>query len=68
MFRKLCNRDGTPTISLDRDDLRLDGVIEPDGSIPDGQEMHVQRLGPGSYLVRAVDEGTVPALEELLAR
>jgi len=60
MFRKLCNREGTPTVSLDKDDLRLDGIVERDGTVPADQEMHVQRVAPGAYLVRAVEEGTVP--------
>ncbi len=66
MFRKLSNRSGTPTISLDKGDLRLDGIVEEDGTIPDCQEMHVQRLGQGAYLVRAVQDGTVPELECIL--
>ena len=47
MIRKLCDRDGTPTISLDKGDLRLDGIVGSDGSIQGEQEMHVQRLGRG---------------------
>lgn len=60
MFRKLCNREGTPTVSLDKDDLRLDGIVAADGDVPANQEMHVQRVGQGAYLVRAVEDGTVP--------
>ncbi|NHN46966.1 hypothetical protein G9464_05060 [Halostella sp. JP-L12] len=60
MFRKLCNREGTPTVSLDNDDLRLDGIFADNGDVPANQEMHVQRVGEGAYLVRAVDDGSVP--------
>lgn len=66
MLRKLCDRDGTLTISLDKGDLRLDGIVDADGSIRGEQEMHVQRLGRGSYLVRAVDEDGVADMEDVL--
>lgn len=65
MFRKLCDREGTPTVSLDRDELRMDGIIEGDGTIPDDQEMYINRLEEGIYLVRAVDDGDVPDLPDI---
>ncbi|WP_312907066.1 hypothetical protein [Natronosalvus caseinilyticus] len=64
-FRKLVERDGSGTVTLDKADLTLDGYVSEDGSI-DETEMHVQRLGRGAYLVRAVDDGDVPELKELL--
>ena len=65
MLRKLIDRDGTPTVSLDKDVLELDGVME-DGEIPDNQRVHVQRRGQGVYVVRAVDENGIPELPEAL--
>ena len=65
-FRKLVERDGSGTVTLDKGDLQLDGMVDDDGSIVE-QELHVQRLSKGAYLVRAVDDGTVPGLEEILA-
>ena len=64
-FRKLVERDGSGTVTLDKGDLQLDGMVDDDGSIVE-QELHVQRLGEGAYLVRAVDDGTVPNLKEIL--
>jgi hypothetical protein len=54
MFRKLCDRGGTPAVSLVKDHLRRDGILE-DGEIPDRQEMWVERVDEGVYVVRAVD-------------
>ena len=63
-FRKLVERDGSGTVTLDKGDLKLDGYVTEDGRI-DETEMHVQRLGRGAYLVRAVDDGEVPEIDEL---
>ncbi|WP_138006544.1 hypothetical protein [Halalkalirubrum salinum] len=65
MFRRLINNSGTPTVSLDKDELQMDGILDKDGEIPREQEMHVQRLGPRAYLVRAVDETGIPELDEV---
>ncbi|WP_224268361.1 hypothetical protein [Haloprofundus salinisoli] len=56
-IRKLSNRAGTPTISLDKGDLALDGIMDEDGTIPDCQMMHLQRMGEGVYVVRAIPDG-----------
>jgi len=66
-FRKLVERDGSGTITLDKGDLALDGYVGDDGSI-DETEMHVQRLGRGAYLVRVVDDGEVTSIENLVSR
>ena len=63
-FRKLVERDGSGTVTLDKDDLRVDGYVGEDGTIEE-QDLHVQRLGKGAYLVRAVQDGTVPPLADL---
>jgi len=57
-FNKLQERGGSGTVTLDKGDLRLDGFVDEDGDILE-QEMHVQRVGEGAYLVRAVNDGTV---------
>lgn len=63
MFRKLGNHSGTPTVSLSKDELQLDGIVTDDGEIPSDQEMYVNRIGEGTYLVRAVEDGDVPEVE-----
>jgi hypothetical protein len=63
-FRKLVERDGSGTVTLDKDDLRVDGLVTDDGAIEE-QDVHVQRLGRGAYLVRAVRDGSVPPVAEL---
>jgi len=63
-FRKLVERDGSGTVTLDKGDLALDGYVNENGTIEE-TEVHVQRLGQGAYLVRAVDDGEVPALADL---
>lgn len=68
MFRKLRNHEGTPLVSLDKDELRIDGVVDENGDIPDSQEMHVQRVGKGAYLVRAVNDHGIPELGEVFQR
>jgi len=64
-FRKLVERDGSGTVTLDKGDLALDGYVNDNGKIEE-TEVHVQRLGQGAYLVRAVDDGEVLELCELV--
>jgi len=64
-FRKLVERDGSGTVTLDKGDLALDGYVREDGSI-DETKMHVQRLGQGAYLVRAVENGDVTDLDGMI--
>ena len=64
-FRRLVDRDGSGTVTLDKGDLALDGFVDENGEI-DETEMHIQRLGRGAYLVRAVEDGNVPELGELV--
>jgi hypothetical protein len=65
-FRKLVERDGSGTVTPNKDDLRLDGLVDQDGRVRPDREMHVQRLGRGAYLVRAVEDGTVPEINGIL--
>jgi hypothetical protein len=65
MFRTLRDHDGTPLVALDSEELEVDGVIDPDGEIPDEKQVHVQRLDEGAYLVRDVsDEDGIADLPE----
>lgn len=66
MFRKLRDHDGTPLVALDKDELRMDNVLADDGDVPDDQQMHVQRLGEGAYLVRSVTEDQMRPLSEVM--
>ena len=61
-LRQLVERDGSGTVTLDKGDLKLDGLVDEHGNIRE-QEMHIQRVGPGAYLVRAVDDGAVPEID-----
>lgn len=63
MFRKLGDHSGTPTVSLSKDELQLDGIVNEDGEIPSDQEMYVSRIDEGAYLVRAVEDGDVPEVD-----
>lgn len=53
-------------VSLDKDELRLDGIVTGDGEIPEEQEMYINRVAEGAYLVRAVDGDDVPEVEDAL--
>lgn len=63
-FTKLCVRSGSGYVSLPKDDLRMDGLLDEDGDVVEGREMHVQRAGDGTFIVRVVEDGGVPELEE----
>jgi hypothetical protein len=60
-LRSLSDRDGTATVSLDKSDLELDGVLD-DGEVPSGKRVHYQRLAPGVYVIRDVRDGEVAPL------
>jgi len=55
-------------VSLDKRELSLDGVLDDSGEVPEDQEMHIQRLSSGAYLVRAVDEDGIAELDEVFQR
>lgn len=67
-IRTLGDHDGTAKVSLDKTDLQLDGIIDEDGTIPEGQRVHYQRVAPGAYLIRAVRDGEVAELHDVLPR
>ncbi len=66
MFRTLRNYDGTPLVALDKDELQLDGILDENGEVDDDQPMHIQRVGEGAYLVRAVTDNSLPELSEII--
>lgn len=51
----LQNKDGSGVITLDKDDLRLDGLVDEDGEIVTGQHFYITREGAGDYRVRRVE-------------
>lgn len=54
---------GTPGATLPRDDLGDDGLLD-DGEVPDDQRMRVDKLGRGTYVVRACQDGGLPDIRE----
>ncbi len=64
-LRSLADRDGTATVSLDKGELELDGLLTDEGKIPAEQKMHLQRVGEGAYLVRAVTDDGLAELDDV---
>jgi hypothetical protein len=62
-LQQLREKTGSAVVTIPKDELRADGVLE-DGEIPDQQTVDVEKLGERAFLVRIVDEGEVPAVEE----
>jgi len=63
--QKLVNRDGSGTVTIDKQHLQLDGLVAEDGSICEA-DAHTQRVGERAYLVRFPEDGEVPSLLELV--
>ncbi|SNZ12391.1 hypothetical protein SAMN06269185_1686 [Natronoarchaeum philippinense] len=53
-------------VSLDKRELRLDGIVDADGEIPQDQKKYVNRVAEGAYLVRAVDGDDIPEVGDAL--
>ena len=51
-------------VTLPRDDLRLEGLIDEDGEIDDEQQLVVEREGPGKWVVETVDPDSFPNLND----
>ncbi|TKX64808.1 hypothetical protein [Halorubrum sp. GN12_10-3_MGM] len=66
-FKSLVDRDGSGTVTIDKQHLELDGLVAEDGSIK-GADAHTQRVGERAYLVRFPEDGEVPTLLELVGR
>lgn len=62
-MQNLIRNHGSGMVTLPKDGLERDGLLDDDGKPLDGQMMTVDRLGEGCYLVRAVD-GAVPEVSE----
>jgi len=59
--QKLVDRDGSGTVTIDKQHLQLDGLVDEDGSICKA-DAHTQRR-ERAYLVRFPENGEVPLLE-----
>ncbi|RAW46898.1 hypothetical protein DQW50_00450 [Halorubrum sp. 48-1-W] len=66
-FKSLVDRDGSGTVTIDKQHLQLDGLVAEDGSIKEA-DAHTQRVGRRAYLVRFPEDGEVPSLIELVGR
>lgn len=67
-FKSLVDRDGSGTVTIDKQHLELDGLVDDDdGSIKEA-DAHTQRVGERAYLVRFPEDGEVPSLLELVGR
>ncbi|QZP37067.1 hypothetical protein [Halobaculum magnesiiphilum] len=63
-MQTLQRRSGSGLVTLPKDGLERDGVLDDDGEIPEQQNLVVDRLGRRVYLVRLVDDARVPDAEE----
>ncbi|GCF13240.1 hypothetical protein Harman_11750 [Haloarcula mannanilytica] len=61
-MQKLQNRSGSGLVTLPKDFLERDGLLNSDGD-PDEAHLTVDRLGERAYVVRVCD-GDVPELSE----
>jgi hypothetical protein len=66
-FKSLVDRDGSGTVTIDKQHLELDGLVAEDGSTKEA-DAHTQRVGERAYLVRFPENGEVPSLIELVGR
>jgi hypothetical protein len=62
-LQQLQEKTGSAVVTIPKGELRADGVLE-DGEIPDEQTVNVEKLGERAFLVRIVDDGEIPAVEE----
>ena len=66
-FKSLVDRDGSGTVTIDKQHLEPDGLVGEDGLIKEA-DAHTQRVGERAYLVRLPEDGEVPTLLELVGR
>lgn len=62
-MQKLQNHGGSGVVTIPRDDLEKDGVLEND-DLPDEQHLDVERMGRRTYVVRIPEEGDLPELAQ----
>ncbi len=55
-IRKLRAIDGSGYVSLSKDDLRLEGLVDEDGEIVEGQSVHVRHEGDGEWRLRLLGQ------------
>ena len=53
-IRKLRNIDGSGGVTLPKDDLGRDGLLDEDGEIKDAH-LAIDRVGEGEYRIKTVD-------------
>jgi len=62
-MQTLTRKGSSGIVTLPKDYLLRDDVLE-DGDVPEEQNLVVDRLGRRAYLVRLVDDGTIPDPEQ----
>ncbi len=60
-MRKLQDRDGSGTVTIPKQCLRMDGLLDENGS-PSEQCASVDRLGRRTYVVRFSEDGDIPEI------
>lgn len=60
-MRKLQDRDGSGTVTIPKQCLRMDGLLDDDGA-PSEQCASVDRLGRRTYVIRFSDGGDLPEI------
>lgn len=63
-MQKLQNHGGSGIVTVPREYLERDDVLDENGEIPGQQNLTVDRLGERTYLVRLVDDADFPELAE----
>ncbi|GGL57555.1 hypothetical protein [Halocalculus aciditolerans] len=63
-MQQLTVRGSSGMVTIPKDHLRRDGVIDDDFPDDFSQSVVVDRLARGEYLVRLVDDGEVPDLRD----
>lgn len=57
------DKSGSGVVTLPKEDLEGDGYLD-EGDIPEDQNVLVERLGEGAFVVRLCDGGEIPELTE----
>ncbi len=57
-IRKIRDIDGSGGVTLPKDDLRRDGIVDSDGEVLSAY-VTIDRVDEGEYLVRQVDPDTL---------
>jgi len=63
-MQTLQRKSGSGVVTIRKEWLELDGLLEDDGGIPEQQCVDVERLGRRTYVVRFPEGGELPELAE----